>query len=51
MQARVFDRFGMTHTSMAWRPDFAANLADGYGLDGSMEPHDERSGASAAGSI
>lgn len=51
MQTRVFDRFGMTNTSMAWRPDFAANLADGYGLDGSMEPHDERSGASAAGSM
>jgi CubicO group peptidase (beta-lactamase class C family) len=51
MQARVFDRFGMTNTSMVWRPDFATNLADGYGLDGSMEPHDERSGASAAGSM
>lgn len=51
MQKRVFDRFGMTDTSMAWRPDFAGNLADGYGLDGSMEPHDERSGASAAGSM
>ena len=51
MQVRVFDRFGMTKTSMSWRPDFAANLADGYGLDGSMEPHDERSGASAAGSM
>ena len=51
MQTRVFDRFGMTNTSMAWRPDFAANLADGYGRDGTMEPHDERSGASAAGSM
>jgi CubicO group peptidase (beta-lactamase class C family) len=51
MQARVFDRFGMTNTSMSWRPDFSANLADGYGLDGSMEPHDERSSASAAGSM
>ena len=51
MQTRVFDRFGMTNTSMTWRPDFATNLADGYGLDGSMEPHDERSGASAAGSM
>lgn len=51
MQTRVFDRFGMTNTSMAWRPDFAANLADGYGLDGTMEPHDERSGPSAAGSM
>jgi CubicO group peptidase (beta-lactamase class C family) len=51
MQTRVFDRFGMTRTSMAWRPDFSANLADGYGHDGSMEPHDERSRASAAGSM
>ncbi|PRQ00435.1 serine hydrolase domain-containing protein [Enhygromyxa salina] len=51
MQARVFDRFGMTQTSMQWRPDFAANLADGYGLDGKMEPHDERSSPSAAGSM
>lgn len=51
MQTRVFDRFGMTQTSMSWRPDFATNLADGYGLDGSMEPHDERSNVSAAGSM
>jgi CubicO group peptidase (beta-lactamase class C family) len=51
MQTRVFDRFGMTNTSMTWRPDFAANLADGYRLDGTMEPHDERSRVSAAGSM
>jgi len=51
MQTRVFDRFGMTNTGMSWRPDFATNLADGYGLDGSMEPHDERSRPSAAGSM
>lgn len=51
MQTRVFDRFGMTNTSMTWRKDFARNLADGYKLDGSMEPHDERSSASAAGSM
>jgi CubicO group peptidase (beta-lactamase class C family) len=51
MQTRVFDRFGLTRTSMAWRPDFATNLADGYGLDGKVEPHDERSRASAAGSM
>ena len=51
MQARVFDRFGMTNTSMSWRPDFATNLADGYALDGSMEPHDERSRVGAAGSM
>jgi CubicO group peptidase (beta-lactamase class C family) len=51
MQTRVFDRFGMRNTSMAWRADFAANLADGYALNGTMEPHDERSSASAAGSM
>jgi CubicO group peptidase (beta-lactamase class C family) len=51
MQTRVFDRFGMTRTSMQWRPDFATELADGYGLDGTMEPHDERSSVSAAGSM
>ena len=51
MQKRVFDRFGMTNTSMTWRPDFAKNLADGYGSDGSMEPHDERSSVRAAGSM
>lgn len=51
MQNRIFDRFDMTNTSMQWRPDFAKNLADGYAMDGSFEPHDERSGVSAAGSM
>jgi CubicO group peptidase (beta-lactamase class C family) len=51
MQRRVFDRFDMANTSMQWRPDFAENLADGYGIDGSFEPHDERSNVSAAGSM
>lgn len=51
MQTRVFDRFGMKRTSMTWRPDFATDLADGYKLNGSVEPHDERSSVSAAGSM
>ena len=51
MQTRVFDRFGMTRTSMQWRPDFQANLADGFRIDGTPEPHDERSSVSAAGSM
>jgi len=51
MQRRVYDRFGMTRTSMQWRPDFRPDLADGYGLDGTYEPHDERSNVSAAGSM
>lgn len=51
MQRRVFDRFGMTRTSMTWRPDFAQNLADGWKADGSVEAHDERSKTRAAGSM
>ncbi|MBC7768006.1 MAG: beta-lactamase family protein [Phycisphaerales bacterium] len=51
MQTRVFDRFAMTRTSMQWRADFRPNLADGYGIDGGFEPHDERSNVSAAGSM
>ena len=51
MQVRIFDRLGMPRTSMSWRPDFASDVADGYGLDGRMEPHDQRSRASAAGSM
>jgi CubicO group peptidase (beta-lactamase class C family) len=51
MQTRVFERFGMTRTSMQWRPDFRGNLADGFRIDGTPEPHDERSGVSAAGSM
>lgn len=51
MQRRVFDRFGMRNTSMIWRPDFRANLADGWDLRGKVEPHDERSRVRAAGSM
>ena len=51
MQRRIFDRFGMTRTGMTWRADFAANLADGWTIDGRVEPHDERSSVRAAGSM
>lgn len=51
MQRRIFDRFAMPNTSMQWREDFARNLADGYAMDGSFEPHDERSNVSASGSM
>jgi CubicO group peptidase (beta-lactamase class C family) len=51
MQRRIWDRFGMTRTSLRWRPEWNANLADGYALDGSFEPHDERSNVRAAGSM
>lgn len=51
MQRRIFEPFGMTRTSMQWRADFRPNLADGYAMDGSFEPHDERSRVSAPGSM
>ncbi len=51
MQRRVFAPLGMKTTSMTWRADFAANLADGWKEDGSVEPHDERSKTRAAGSM
>jgi CubicO group peptidase (beta-lactamase class C family) len=51
MRRRVFDRFGMARTAMQWRDDFAGNLADGYGIDGSFEPHDRRDNVAAAGSM
>ncbi len=51
MQSRIFDRFNMARTDMQWREDFATNLADGYAMDGSFEPHDERSNVSASGSM
>ncbi len=51
MQRRIFDRFGMKNSSMRWRPDFAANLADGWDVDGKITAHDERSRVRAAGSL
>jgi CubicO group peptidase (beta-lactamase class C family) len=51
MQKRVFDRFGMTRTSMTWRDDFAPNLANGYDADGKLEGHHQRGSVRAAGSM
>lgn len=51
MQQRVFDKLDMHNTSMVWRPDFSTNLADGWKIDGNIEPHDERSKTRAAGSM
>jgi len=45
----LFERLGMTRTSLVWRDDFASNLADGWAADGSVVPHDERSRVRAAG--
>ena len=51
LQRRIFSPLGMTSTSLKWRPAFAANLADGWQADGSVEPHDERSRVRVAGSM
>jgi CubicO group peptidase (beta-lactamase class C family) len=51
MQRRVFDRFGMRNTSMRWRADFAENVADGYGFDGAVQPHERHYRVRAAGSM
>ncbi len=48
---RIFEAFGMPRTSLIWRDDFAANLADGWDAQGRIEPHDERSKVRAAGSM
>jgi CubicO group peptidase (beta-lactamase class C family) len=51
MQRRFFKPLGMNNTSLIWQQSFAANLADGWKADGSVEPHDERSKVRAAGSM
>ncbi|CAN5217103.1 hypothetical protein BH10PSE4_BH10PSE4_07590 [soil metagenome] len=51
MRRRIFAPLGMTRSSMVWRDDFAANLADGYKADGSFEEHDGRGSVKAAGSL
>lgn len=48
---RIFKDFDMSRTSLIWRPDFAANLADGWDEQGRIEPHDQRSKVRAAGSM
>ena len=49
--SKVFDELGMSRTSLIWRADFAGNLADGWDVNGKIEPHDERSKVRAAGSM
>jgi CubicO group peptidase (beta-lactamase class C family) len=51
MERRVFGPFGMDRSSLIWRDDFRANLADGWTEDGKPVPHDERSSVRAAGSL
>jgi CubicO group peptidase (beta-lactamase class C family) len=47
----IFDQLGMTRTSLVWRKDFAANLADGWNDQGQPQEHDQRSKVRVAGSM
>jgi CubicO group peptidase (beta-lactamase class C family) len=51
LQRSFFQPLDMTRTSLKWRADFASDLADGWKIDGTPEPHDERSRVRAAGSM
>lgn len=51
MRRRVFERFGMARSGLVWRDDFAANVAQGYRLDGSLEEHNRYENVRAAGSL
>jgi CubicO group peptidase (beta-lactamase class C family) len=48
---RILVPAGATRTSLIWRADFAANLADGWDESGRPHPHDDRSRVRASGSM
>ena len=47
----IFDRLGMTRTSLVWRDAFAGNLADGWNDQGQSQQLDRRKKVRAAGSM
>jgi CubicO group peptidase (beta-lactamase class C family) len=51
MTSRLFQRYGMSRTSMTWRDDFAANFAIGYDEAGKPLGHKRRESVRAAGSM
>lgn len=51
MQRRLFRPLGLTKTGLVWQPAWRANLADGWTVDGKVEPHDERERVRVAGSM
>lgn len=51
MQEALFTPLGMTHTGIIYRTEFAANVADRYGLDERFRSHTKRFPARAAGSM
>ena len=51
MQTRIFDRFGMTNTSMTWQEKFLNNYSHNYTINGENIRHAVRNRANAAGSM
>ncbi|MEO7513097.1 MAG: serine hydrolase domain-containing protein [Gemmatimonadaceae bacterium] len=51
LQVRIFTPLGMHDTSLMWRDDFAGRAADGWTIDGTPVPHDDRSAVRASGSM
>ena len=51
VQRRIFLPAGARMIGLKWRPEFAANLADGWDEAGKPQPHDERSRVRASGSM
>ena len=51
MQRRVFDRFGMSRTSLTWRDDLSADDADVYLMKGGVRAHNRRARVGAADSM
>jgi len=51
MQRRVFDRFGMSRTSMTWREDLNPDDADVFLINGDAKEHNHRGKPGAAGSL
>ncbi len=51
MRRRVFERFGMSRTSMSWQARFASDYADGYDAQGQFIAHARRLNPGAAGSM
>lgn len=49
--ADLFAPLGLADVGLMWRPEFAANLADGWTGSGEIAPHDERSRVRMAGSM
>jgi CubicO group peptidase (beta-lactamase class C family) len=47
----IFDRLGLTRTSLVWRDAFAGNLADGWNDQGQSQQLDRRKKVRAAGSM